>query len=164
LLTFFLAATSGWQRLEKLVAPRLARVPILKLRRSGRIRHGMFSPLWNCGVSPRLSDRYRKRRSQDAAGAHTKNLRRLISSGVSELGIVHVSTRCLMDELARCGFALRFQLALCSQPILKVTTRGASPLHEEFISAVLNLFGISYGFAEVTLLVLMFVMFHVLCR
>ena len=55
----------------------------------------------------------------------------------------------------------RFKLLFSLQPILKVTTRGAAVLHEELISAVLNLFGICHRFTRGTLLVLMFVMFHI---
>jgi hypothetical protein len=57
----------------------------------------------------------------------------------------------------------RFTLLFSLQPILKVTTGGAAALHEQLISAVLNLAGINYGFPGGTLLVLMYVMFHVFC-
>ena len=54
----------------------------------------------------------------------------------------------------------RLKLLFSLQPILKVATRGAAALHEKFISAVLDPFGISYRFAGEILLALMFVMFH----
>jgi len=51
------------------------------------------------------------------------------------------------DMFARRGVALRFQLALRSQPIIKVVTGVASPIQIRLISTMLDLFGFRILFA-----------------
>jgi hypothetical protein len=71
---------------------------------------------------------------------------------------------CSQDKFARRGFTLRFQLALCSQPVIKVVAGVASPIQIKLISAMLDLFRFRILFAVGAWLVWMFVMFPVLNR
>lgn len=126
--------------------------------------------------------------------AHTRNLRLSISSGVSDSGVAsfmcqfvaershkfsegifqHLvsnscalsifGAQCSQDKFAWRGSALRFQLALCSKPIIKIVAGVASPIQIKLISAMLDLFRFRILFAVGAWLVWMFVMFHILNR
>src|ERR1017187_337216 len=66
------------------------------------------------------------------------------------------------ENFARRGFPLRFQFAFRPQPIVKVVAGVAAPVQIKLVSTMLDRFWVRIMFAVGTLLVLIFVMFHIL--